>query len=249
MAPLKIKRSIHEGVFLLFFVPAIIAFYLVYKYPMLFVDQENIKATFFFFGKNPSFWYSLAYSSIVCIIAGRILLVGTSPYQKGKKKKPLSSYQKKKWFSILLSQSLFFFVFPYILPWILHGGNFWDDPYTPLNKDAYVYVYNGFTSPGGFFYIFILVPLLVWFFGKRYCSWFCACGNLAEAIGVTPWGRRWVTEHTPRGPVAKRFEVIQTVFLVLALAFGIILFLDEWKMHPSEMWRLSGAPSRTSWST
>ena len=99
-----------------------------------------------------------------------------------------------------------------------------------VNKNAYVYVYNGFTSAGGFFYIFILVPLSVWFFGKRYCSWFCACGNLAETIGITKWGAAWVRHYTPRGKTARSLEKMQYVFLVWGIVFGFILFVDTWKL-------------------
>ena len=65
-------------------------------------------------------------------------------------------------------------------------------------------------------------------FRKRYCSWFCACGNLAEAIGVTPLGASWVEKRTPRGKLASRLEVIQYGFLVFAIIFGLVLFLDTW---------------------
>ncbi|NQZ69931.1 MAG: 4Fe-4S binding protein [Lentisphaeria bacterium] len=99
-----------------------------------------------------------------------------------------------------------------------------------LNKNAYVYVYNGFTSSGGFIYIFLLIPLSVWFFGKRYCSWFCACGNLAETVGITKWGGLWVRHHTPRGETSRKLEVVQYFFLVWAFVFGMILFLDTWKL-------------------
>ena len=81
---------------------------------------------------------------------------------------------------------------------------------------------------GGAIYIFAVVPLSVWFLGKRYCSWFCACGNLAEAIGVTPLGASWVEKRTPRGKLASRLEVIQYGFLVFAIVFGLVLFLDTW---------------------
>src|SRR5690606_37967711 len=127
-------------------------------------------------------------------------------------------------------QLLFFYFIPYILPYAFNGKDFFADEYAPLNKNAYVYVYNGFTSVGGFLYIFILVPLSVWFFGKRYCSWFCACGNLAERIGVTALGNKWVTKHTPRGNTARKLEWLQYGFLAFAIAFGFLLFLDTWQI-------------------
>jgi polyferredoxin len=83
---------------------------------------------------------------------------------------------------------------------------------------------------GGFMYLFVIVPLTVWFLGKRYCSWFCACGNLSETIGVTKWGNNWVTKLTPRSPSSKKWEYLQYLFLFFAVCFGVILFFDAWKI-------------------
>ena len=118
---------------------------------------------------------------------------------------------------------------------VVHSINSEDSEMTILmtpsvNKNAYVYVYNGFTSMGGFIYIFLLVPLSVWFFGKRYCSWFCACGNLAETVGSTTWGMKWVRDGTPRGENSRKMEFIQYMFLIWGIIFGLILFLDAWKL-------------------
>lgn len=206
-----------------------VGFYLIYKYPTWFVPEERVASTFYWFGKSTGFWYSGLYSALVCGIALSVYIGGKTPYGKNKKKK-ISSYQKNKFLSIFLSQSIFFYFIPYILPFILKGGNFFADEYSPVNKNAYVYIYNGFTSLGGFIYIFILIPITVWFFGKRYCSWFCACGNLSETIGITKWGNAWVTKLTPRGETAKKFEVLQYVFLAFAVCFGFLLFLDSWKI-------------------
>ncbi len=30
---------------------------------------------------------------------------------------------------------------------------------------------------------FVIIPILVVFHGKRYCSWICGCGGLAETFG------------------------------------------------------------------
>ena len=223
------QRSTGEKIFLLFFFPIVIGFYLIYKYPTWFVDESEVASTFYWFGKSTSFWYSTAYTGYVAILCLWILFKDQSPYKKGRKTL-LSSYQKKKWWSILISQTVLFYLVPYILPWLKTGGSFFADAYSPVNKNAYVYVYNGFTSLGGFVYIFLLVPVSVWFFGKRYCSWFCACGNLAEVTGVTPWGKKWVQMLTPRGKGAERLELIQVFFLIFALIFGVMIFLDTWKI-------------------
>jgi polyferredoxin len=222
-------RSKSEKIFILLFLPAVVGFYLIYKYPTWFVDESRVAETFYWFGKSTSFWYNTVYTFIVCWIAARVVLSGKTPYGKDKGK-VLSSYQRNKFTSIFFAQLVFFYLIPFYVPTILSGQAFWGDSYAPLNKDAYVYLYNGFTSAGGFAYIFIVVPLSVWFFGKRYCSWFCACGNLAEAIGVTKWGNRWVTERTPRSERSKSLEWIQYAFMGFAVVFGVVLFLHAWKI-------------------
>ena len=222
-------RSRNELIFLVLFFPIVIGFYLIYKYPLWFVAEGEVEASFYWFGKSTGFWYNTVYSGLVCGVAAKVLLAGKTPYGKDKSK-PLSSYQKKKFTSILIAQALFFYLIPYIIPYFFNDKPFFGDTYAPVNKNAYVYVYNGFTSAGGFAYIFFVVPVSVWFFGKRYCSWFCACGNLAEAVGVTSWGNKWVTEKTPRGKTAAKLEMIQYMFLAFAVGFGMLLFLNTWQI-------------------
>jgi ferredoxin-type protein NapH len=227
----KIKRSSIEKVFLVFFFPSVILGYLTYKYPDFLIKMgilQNVQQLYFF-GKHPSFWYSLIYTGIVCYIAGKVLIKNKSPYKKGKKNQ-LSPYQRYKFLSIFLSQFILFFVIPYIIPPLMEGRSFFADPMGPIGKNAYIYVSRGFTSLGGAVYIFLLVPLSVWIFGKRYCSWFCACGNLAETIGITKWGSQWVKFKTPSGKLANKMENLQTIFLGLGITYGIFLFLKLWNV-------------------
>ena len=223
------KRSTAEMVFLILFFPVVVGFYLIYKYPTWFVPEDQVVSTFYWFGKSTGFWYSTLYTFIVCFIAFSVFTSGKSPYEQNRKK-ALSKYQKWKFISIFLSQLIFFYFIPYMLPFLIKGGDFFSDQYAPVNKDAYVYIYNGFTSTGGFIYLFVIVPLTVWFFGKRYCSWFCACGNLSETIGVTSWGNKWVTNLTPRGKISQKLETLQYIFLLFAVCFGLLLFFDAWKI-------------------
>ena len=223
------QRSISEKLFLIFFFPFVLGMYLIYKYPLWFVSESEVVSTFYWFGKSTSFWYNTLYTGIVCWIAGKIVLSKKNPYGKGKKKN-LSNYQRNKFISIFLSQLILFYLLPFIIPGLSQEGGFFNDIYKPVGKDAYVYVYNGFTSIGGAVYIFFLVPLSVWFFGKRYCSWFCACGNLAETIGTTVWGAKWVKQYTPRGKTAEKLEWIQYALFIFALGFGALLLFDSYKI-------------------
>lgn len=222
-------RTLSEKIFIWLFLPLVLGFYLIYKYPTWFVDESEVEGMFYWFGKSTSFWYNSVYTGLVCFICARVILKGKTPYGKNKSK-PLSAYQKNKFISIFFAQLIFFYLIPFYLPYLMGDNPFFADTYSPLNKNAYVYVYNGFTSFWGFAYVFIVVPLSVWFFGKRYCSWFCACGNLAEAVGVTQWGNRWVTKHTPRSSKSRQLEWLQYAFLAFAVVFGLVLFLHGWKI-------------------
>lgn len=226
--PVKNKgRSKKEQLFIVFFIPFISLMYLILKYPHWVVSQPEI---FYLLGKSPSFWYSLLYTTIVCSIAAWVLFRNKNPYQTKSKKDPLSRYQKGKFASIFLVQLTAFFLIPYVILPLVNGQDFFKDPIKSSAKNAHVYVSPAFMSLGMAIYIFVVIPLVTWFFGKRYCTWFCSCGNLAETIGVTSWGNSWVMQYTPRGISAKKSEVIQTICLLFALVFGFIFFLDGIKI-------------------
>ncbi len=226
------KRSVSEKLFIAIFVPAIILFYCIYKYPTWFVDESQVANYFYWFGKSTSFWYMTIYTFFVCFICVKVLFKNRSAYSSDATK-PLSNYQKWKWRSIFASQLILFYLIPFVVPYLKSGAPFFADTYTPVGKDAYIYMFNGFTSMGGFIYLFVLVPIAVWFFGKRYCSWFCACGNLAETAGVTKLGSKWVKNYTPRGPLAQKMEWLQFAFMAFGITFGLVLFLDAWQIFSS----------------
>jgi polyferredoxin len=233
-------RSFGEKVFLPFFLLATIVGYISIKYPDV-LSKFNIiqgPADLYFLGKEPSFWYMLIYTLIVCGISLNVLIKKKGVYGKGKKK--LSRYQQWKFISIFLTQLIFFFIIPFIVPFLITDRPFFNDPVTQLNKDNYIYVSKGLTSWSAFAYIFLIVPLSVWLFGKRYCSWFCSCGNLAEVIGVTKWGAAWVKHKTPTGKMANKMEHLQTVFLIGGFIFGLILFLDITKIFASDNLIMAG---------
>jgi polyferredoxin len=222
------KRSKLEWVFVVFFVPAVVAFYAIYKYPHELLGPD---ADTRILGKSLSFWYMLLYTAIVCGIAGKALLGNKNVYSfKAVLPDGLSPYQKKKFTSIFLVQGLGFFAIPFVILPLMRGADFWNDPMSEPVKTAHVYLYPGFTSPGMAVYLFVVIPLFVWFFGKRYCSWICSCGNLAETVGITVWGKKWVKEGTPRGEAANRNHWIQKAVLFFAFAFGALLFFDSMKI-------------------
>src|SRR5689334_22045337 len=103
------SRTLAEKIFLVFFFPVVIGFYLIYKYPTWFVPEAEVTSTFYWLGKSTSFWYNTVYTGLVCWISARVVLSGKTPYGKNKNK-PISGYQKKKFTSIFYSQFIFFYV-------------------------------------------------------------------------------------------------------------------------------------------
>lgn len=224
------SRTTAERLFLVLFYPTVVLFYAIYKYPHWFLPEGADLRTFYLLGKSPGFWYATAYTALVCGTCIWVLLSARNRYQRSKKKGPLSRYQRGKFISIFFAQGVAFYFLPYVLPAFRQAGGFFNDPPQLATKAAHVYVYPGFQSVGMAVYLFLVIPVAVWFFGKRYCSWFCSCGNLSETVGVLPWGAKWVRLHTPRGNTAKRFEVVQLYVLLFAFGFGVMLLLDGLKL-------------------
>lgn len=220
------RRSLSERCFLVVFFPAVLLVYVACKYPD-WLPGDNDPARFHLLGKRPAFWYATAYTAFVAGVCCLVLISNRNRYQRSRSREPLSSYQRGKFISILCAQVIAFYVAPFVIPDLLQPGGFFHDAPRLGSKAAHVYVYPAFQSAGLAVYVFLVIPVAVWFFGKRYCSWFCSCGNLAEAAGVLPWGARWVRLHTPRGDTARRWEVAQLWVLLFAMFFGIMLLLDS----------------------
>lgn len=222
------KRSKTEWLFIVLFVPAVVAFYAIYKYPDIFFGPGADTRVF---GKNLSFWYMLVYTAVVCGIAGKALLGDRQVYSfKAVAPAGMGKYQRAKFTSIFWIQLLGFFGLPFVILPIARGADFWNDKVSAPIKTAHVYLFPGFTSWGMAFYLFVVIPLFVWFFGKRYCSWICSCGNLAETVGITAWGKKWVKLGTPRGQTAEKSQWIPKAIMGFAFAFGALLLFDTMKI-------------------
>jgi polyferredoxin len=63
---------------------------------------------------------------------------------------------------------------------------------------------------------FVIIPVLAIWHGKRYCSWICGCGALAETVGD-----RW-RHLAPKGRASRRWEAMNTAMLVLAAAVTVV---------------------------
>ncbi len=135
-------------------------------------------------GNSASQWfvYGFLYCTVMVVMAVRMYI----KYRHNK-------YQILRTTSVLFFQIVFAFLIPEILvrfekPWYDFKNAF------PLDYDFF-YSWNlkQLIESGGFgLFILIwgivltlvIVPVMVYFFGKRwYCSWVCGCGGLAETLG------------------------------------------------------------------
>ena len=67
----------------------------------------------------------------------------------------------------------------------------------------------------------VIVPIMVYFFGKRwYCSWVCGCGGLAETLG-DPY-----RQHSDKSLLAWKIEryLVHTVLLFVIVMTGMTLY-------------------------
>ena len=180
---------------------------------------------------GPSFWYTLAYSTVVVIFGFRRMARRRTPYVTVQTS-TLMLVQVLPLFllpEIILPQLAYHGLLPRALLDALfpvvtygHGREFWRAYGLilawPLN------VYNVFThEPLGWWIgismvqTLVLIPLGIYFFGKGvYCGWICSCGALAETLGDTH------RQKMPHGPFWNRLNMAGQGILALAVLLLVL---------------------------
>ncbi len=164
------------------------------------------------------FLYGLMYCFIVVVMGVRML----TKYQHNK-------YQRIRTLSVMFFQTGIAFLLPEILVRLNQPyydfKNIW-----PLNY-SFFFKYNidNLMSSGGLgifmlvwgiILIVIGVPVITYFFGKRwYCSWVCGCGGLAETLG-DPF--RQLSDKSLRAWKYERF-IIHGVLVFAVVMTGFVL--------------------------
>ncbi len=180
--PLNSKgwSGIMFGTFLILF------YILLYFYPVYIVEWIYLSdvASQGLFNRETSQWflYGLLYTIAVIVMGLRFL----TKYRHNR-------YQQYRTYSVMFFQLVFAFVLPQILFALnlpeVDIKNIWPLDYTFF----YDWRVESYTQSGalglsmmiwGIGLIVIGVPVITYFFGKRwYCSWVCGCGGLAETAG------------------------------------------------------------------
>jgi len=135
-------------------------------------------------GGEASQWF--VYGFLYCVI---MLVMGARMYIKYRHNK----YQMVRTTSVLFFQIVFAFLIPEIMVSLNAPGYDFKNAF-PLDYDFFFeWNLQSLTQSGGlgvFILVWgivltiVIVPVMVYFFGKRwYCSWVCGCGGLAETLG------------------------------------------------------------------
>jgi len=203
-------------------------------------DPHTLLGTLAISASGPSFWYTLAYSSVVTLFGLRRIRRRRTPYVTAQT------------LTLIVIQVLPLFLIPeVILPQLHvhgllpagladalfpavdygHGREFWR-AYGfilawPLN------VYNIFTHEPlwwwigiGFLQTCVLIPLGITFFGKGvYCGWICSCGALAETLGDTH------RHKMPHGPRWNRLNLAGQAILAVAVILLVVRIVG-WALPP-----------------
>ncbi|MCB1173087.1 MAG: 4Fe-4S binding protein [Leptospiraceae bacterium] len=170
------------------------------------------------------FVYSTLYSYAVLLFGVRMLL-----------KYRHQTYQVWRTLSVIFFQLSFAWLVPLWLQAMNQPGYYFSY-WWPLKPE---YLYPGIwlewlgKQEGGFWGLYFLifsafisligVPVLTWYFGKRwYCSWVCGCGGLAETMG-DPF--RQLSQKSTRAWQIERWTIHTILLLIIAIT--ILLWINS----------------------
>jgi len=185
-----------------------------------------------FFDRPWSFWYTVLYTTLVTAFG----LQALKRWGLDKKDK----FQIWRYVSLISFQWIFFFLIPEFLfqsavanQWI--GEKLATDPtFAEQAWRSYgivyawpLFFYTFFYNPHdvwvvwGVLLTFVIIPILVLFQGKRYCSWICGCGGLAETLGD-----RW-RHLAPKGKASIRWEWMNLAILIFAAVVTLLVLCKD----------------------
>ena len=219
---MEIKWSLNKKII---FVLAFLASYVLYAWKKgywPFNDYAQFISHLPGIFKNPSFWYSALYTVLMLVFG----LLAMKRWSKGWTDK----YQIYRFTSLIVFQLLSFCLIECLFAVYLPPDTWWrayaiSNPF-PLLFDSF-YNLSG-VSPTelkwiiaaiGFLVTFVVIPIAVRYHGKRFCTWICGCGGLAETFGDT-----W-RHLSPKGEKSRRWEFMGTVMLFWAIISALVIMI------------------------
>ena len=133
-------------------------------------------------------------------------------------------YQLWKYISLIISQTIFLFVLPEFIITKLDPSNGWRFYGFML---PFPLVYSSFFNSTMFWIIicalstFVIIPIFVYWHGKKFCSWICGCGALAETLGDR------FRHYSPKNKKANTIEqyLLWTMLTWACLSAGYYIFI------------------------
>ena len=183
----------------------------------------------FDFGHRPvQFWYTVLYTVVMTFFG----LQALKRWGLDRRDK----FQIWRFSSLIGFQWVFFFLVPeFLFQWAIRyqwvGERLASDPtFADQGWRSYgivyawpLFFYNFFYNPHqiwviwGVLLAFGIIPLLVLWHGKRYCSWICGCGGLAETLGD-----RW-RHLAPKGKATLSWEKMNWVVFAAAIVITAMM--------------------------
>ncbi len=165
------------------------------------------------------FLYGFLYTLVILVMGMRMLI----NYRH-------SRYQQLRTVSVMFFQVTFAFLIPEIMQRLNQPyqdlKNIWPLDYTfffdyKLNEKLQAGSLGIFMLVWGIALTLIAVPVLTYFFGKRwYCSWVCGCGGLAETLG-DPY--RHLSDKSLKAWKAERV-IVHGVLVFAVVMTGLVLY-------------------------
>lgn len=148
--------------------------------------------------------YAMLYSFVVVGFGVPAMLIWWRKYH--------DAYQVKRYLSLMTFQVVFFWLLPDLIlkNWMAYSLAYvWPLSIKPHTVQAFVQS-KSFYLAWVIFASLAALPLFVWFKGKKYCTWICGCGALAETLGD-----RW-RHLAPKGATNTKRE--KQIYIVTAFA-------------------------------
>lgn len=188
--------------------------------------------TLSWFGRPWSFWYTVIYTLLMTVFG----LQAMKRWGLDRKDR----FQIWRYVSLISFQWIFFFIIPeFLFQWAVKyqwvGEQLAKDPtfaQQAWRSYGLIYAWPLFfhTWLGGPHKVWVIwglvltfgiIPMLVLFQGKRYCSWICGCGGLAETFGD-----RW-RHLAPKGKTSVRLEWMATAVLGAAVVVTLMVLVRD----------------------
>jgi thioredoxin reductase/polyferredoxin len=198
-----------------------------------------------FFNRPWSFWYTVLYTLTVTVFGIQAL----KRWGLDRRDK----FQIWRYVSLISFQWTFFLLIPeFLFQWAVKyqwvGARLASNPqFAGQAWRSYgiiyawpLFFYTFFGDPHkiwviwGLLLSFVIIPIFVLWHGKRYCSWICGCGGLAETLGD-----RW-RHLAPKGPTSTKWEWMNLVVLIAAVVVTAMMILRDsigFLRHPA-VWGL-----------